>query len=227
MKGTILLVDDNKLFIEIEKEYLSHSAIDVFTAANGIEALTVVQSRRPDIIFIDLQMPKMDGATCCRKIKANPDFKTIPVVMVTAQGNEDDKNTCLSAGCDSFLTKPLDRDQFLDAARRFLPSIERREKRYPVRIAAACRANEATFSCTMVDISIGGAFLVSENAGLPEGIIQITFALPDGTIIDTPGRVARVNRVATTQMPKGFGVKFALMPKYLRESLENFIETAQ
>ena len=89
MNGTILFVDDNSLFIEIEKEFLQYTGVDVLTARDGLEALDVVKTKRPDLIFMDLQMPKMDGAECCRAIKSDNSLSTIPVVMVSAKGNED------------------------------------------------------------------------------------------------------------------------------------------
>ena len=69
MKKTILLVDDNDMFLEIEKEFLQYTNTEVITACDGIEALNIVKAMRPDLIFMDLEMPKMDGASCCRAIK--------------------------------------------------------------------------------------------------------------------------------------------------------------
>jgi CheY-like chemotaxis protein len=145
--------------------------------------------------------------------------------MVTSKGNDDDQGICFAAGCNHFLTKPLDRDQFLEVARRFLPAVDRREKRQRVSIDASFRANDAMQTCRMLDISIGGAFLATEFFGMPKSVIHLTFSLPDGTAIDTPCRIAWVNRVATPKLPKGFGVKFALLPKNLNEALDKFVDS--
>lgn len=226
MNGTILLVDDNQLFIEIEKEFLESSLVDVLTARDGLEALHVIKTRRPDLVFMDLQMPKMDGAVCCRAIRSDPALVALPVVMVTTKGKDEDRENCFSAGCDYFLTKPLDRDHFLEAARRYLPGVDRREKRLSIKIDAICSINDETFSCSLHDISIGGAFIATDFFGVQKSVIQISFTLPDGTIIECPGRIAWVNRI-TSKIPKGFGVKFALMPKHAKESLERCIESVQ
>ena len=226
MNGTILLVDDNRMFIEIEKDFLEYSRIDILAAQDGLEALNVIRTRRPDLVFMDLQMPKMDGAMCCRAIKSDPALVTIPVVMVTSKGNDEDQENCYSAGCDYFLTKPLDRDNFLDTARRFLPGIDRRERRVSIDVDAICSVNDETFACSLHDISVGGAFIASEYFGIPKSVIQISFTLPDGTLIECPGRIAWVNRIIS-KIPKGFGVKFALLPKHAKESLERFIESIE
>jgi len=224
MNGTILLVDDNTMFIDIQKEYLAGSMVNILTAHNGFEALDVVKSRRPDLIFMDLQMPRMDGAECCREIKSDPAFDAIPVVMVTTKGNEEDQKNCFVAGCDHFLTKPLDRDQFLEVARRFLPVVDRRERRHKVSIEATFSAHDAVQTCRVLDISVGGAFLATDFFGMPRSVIHLAFTLPDGTTIDTPCRIAWVNRVTMPKLPKGFGVKFALLPKELKESLEKYVD---
>jgi CheY-like chemotaxis protein len=224
MNGTILLVDDNRMFIEIEKEFLEYSPVDVLTAHDGVEALHLMKTNRPDLVFMDLQMPNMDGAACCRAIRSDPALVSIPVVMVTSKGKDEDQNNCFSAGCDYFLTKPLDRDLFLEAARRYVPGVDRREKRLPITTDALCRINDESFLCVVHDISMGGAFIATDYFGVPKSVIRISFMLPDGTMIECPGRIAWVNRISS-KMPKGFGVKFALLPKQIKESLERFIES--
>jgi CheY-like chemotaxis protein len=224
MNGTILLVDDNSMFIEIEKEFLQYTGIDVLTARDGLEALNVVRTKRPDLIFMDLQMPKMDGAECCRTIKSDTSLNTIPVVMVSAKGNEDDQSKSYGAGCEDFLTKPLDRDYFLSVARSFLPTINRREKRLQACIKAVYRVNNESTLCTIDNLSVGGAFLSTEYFGMPKSIMQISFTLPDGTVIECPSRIIWINRISGKH-PRGIGIKFALMPQQMQEALKRFIDT--
>jgi CheY-like chemotaxis protein len=222
MNGTILLVDDNSMFIEIEKEFLQSSPVEILTAKDGHEAMQVIKKKRPDLIFMDYQMPKMDGAECCRAIKSDSSLSTIPVVMVTSKGNEDDQNKSYSAGCDVFLTKPLDRVFFLSVARSFLPSINRREKRVQTSMKAVYRVNNESISCTIHNLGVGGAFLSTDYFGIPKSVIQLTFTLPGGAVIDCHGRIAWVNRFSSL-LPVGFGVQFALLPKRAEEALADLI----
>jgi CheY-like chemotaxis protein len=227
MEKTILLVDDVQMFIEIQREFLQCSQVRIITARNGLEALDVIKNNSiPDLVFMDLHMPKMDGAACCRAIKSDPALPGVPVVMVTAMGKSEDAEYSFTAGCDDFLTKPLDRDLFLESARRFIPCIDRRLKRVAIKAAGVFTTNEESLACAIQDISVGGAYVASEYAATPREVLKIYFTMPDGTRIDCHGRVAWINRVDST-FPKGFGVQFALLPKKAKEAITSFIGAKQ
>lgn len=118
----ILLVDDVRLFLELEKSFLHLAQVKILTAANGEEALAVVRRERPDLVFLDLYMPVLDGLTCCAAIKGDPEISATPVIMVTTGGKPEEVEQCRAAGCDGLLTKPVDRSAFLDMVSRFIPS---------------------------------------------------------------------------------------------------------
>jgi CheY-like chemotaxis protein len=223
MNKTILLVDDVQMFIEIQREFLQGSQVNIITAKNGLEALDVIKNRKiPDLVFLDLHMPDMDGAECCRVIKSDPLLPGVPVVMVTAMGKSDDAEYSFTAGCDDFLTKPLDRDLFLEAARRFIPSIDRRKKRLSIQLSGVLSNNEETLACTLHDISVGGAFVASNHEATPRKVLKLFFTMPDGTRIECHGRIAWINR-SDANFPKGFGVQFALLPKKAKEAIAALI----
>lgn len=222
MGDTILLVDDNKMFIEIEKEFLQYSPVEILTAEDGVEALHEIRNKRPDLVFMDIFMPKMDGITCCQAIKSDFSLVNIPVVIVTAKGNDDEQNKATFAGCDHFITKPLDRDCFLNVARSFISSINRRGKRRQVNITAVCRMNNETFHCSIHDLGVGGAFVATSYFGIPKSVIHLSFSLPDGSIIECQGRIAWVNRVKSLK-PIGFGIQFALLPNHATKAITQFI----
>ena len=95
----ILLVDDVDFFLEMEKDYLRQTPAEVLVAGNGRIAIEQAEQHRPDLIFMDVNMPVMDGLTCCRKLKANQRLKDIPVVMVFAPNGNLDEAACRAAGC--------------------------------------------------------------------------------------------------------------------------------
>lgn len=108
MTARILIVDDilpNRKLLQakLEREYF-----DVLTAASGAEALSIVEREQPDIVLLDVMMPEMDGLEVCRRIKKNPATSYLPVVLVTALDQPEDRVAGLQAGADDFLTKPLD-----------------------------------------------------------------------------------------------------------------------
>jgi CheY-like chemotaxis protein len=223
MNGTILLVDDSRVFIELEKEFLQGSRVEVLTANDGQEALHFVKTRRPQLVFMDILMPNMDGVSCCRAIRSDSAIFDTPVVMITSQGSEKDKEKCFSAGCDYFLTKPLDRDLFLHVAHRFIPSVNRRVKRLPFDVKGTLRINGSTVPCILHDVSAGGAFVETDYFGAPKGSVEISFSMPDGTTIECLGSITWANRVASKK-PRGLGVKFALLPLKAYEALSKFID---
>jgi len=222
MEKTILLVDDVQMYLEIEKDFLKYTSARILTARDGAEALDIVKTQRPDIIFMDLQMPRMDGIACCKALKSNPEFFTIPVIMLTLQGKKEDEAACYSAGCNHFMTKPLDRARFLDITRRFIPNADRREKRVPTRMNGTFRVNDAAQPCVIHDLSIEGAYIEADYFGIPGRVIQISFMIPDGTIIECNAKIAWVNRIASTY-PVGFGVKLAMLPKGAKDALNKFV----
>ena len=107
MSARVLVVDDIVANVRLLEAKLTAEYFDVATAMNGIEALESVQRIKPDIVLLDVMMPGMDGVEVCRRIKANPKTHHIPVVMVTALDQPEDRVRGLEAGADDFLTKPV------------------------------------------------------------------------------------------------------------------------
>jgi len=110
---TILVVDDIPENVELLEAYLVPEKYNVVTAYNGIEALERAQETAPDIVLLDVMMPQMDGFEVCQTLKNDPKTQFVPVVMVTALKERDDKLKGIEAGADDFLTKPIDRVELL------------------------------------------------------------------------------------------------------------------
>ncbi len=193
MRRTVLLVDDVQMFLEIQKEYLQESNVKILTAKDGAEALEVIKNRQPDLVFMDLQMPRMDGASCCKAVKSDSMNSKIPVVLISSTHTKDDVDRCYLNGCDFFIAKPYGRDLFLDVARKFLSDIDRRNKRLPCRLKAEVSFKDDFVSCAIHNISIGGAFISTDYRIDPGNVIKIAFSLPDGHEIECQGRITWVN----------------------------------
>lgn len=106
MKTKILLVDDEKDIVEFLQYNLSQEGFTVITANDGLEALEKV-SKKPDLIILDVMMPKMDGYETCRRIRAIDDYKNIPIIFLTAKSSELDEIHGLNLGADDFIQKPI------------------------------------------------------------------------------------------------------------------------
>lgn len=103
----ILVVDDEKNIVELLKMNLESSGYEVIEAYNGMEAITKINNLLPDLIVLDLMLPDIDGLQICKMIRLNEDTRDIPVIMITAKSEEDDKIKGLTIGADDYITKPF------------------------------------------------------------------------------------------------------------------------
>src|SRR5437764_3391975 len=124
MTARVLVVDDVELNVKLLEAKLSSEYFEVSAADNGAAALELAESELPDIILLDVMMPRMDGFEVCRRLKANPHTTDIPVVMVTALSDVADRLRGLESGADEFLTKPVN-DTALFARVRSLVRLKR------------------------------------------------------------------------------------------------------
>jgi adenylate cyclase len=104
----ILVVDDNPTNIRILQVRLGAEGYDIATAADGEEALAAAKADPPDLILLDIMMPKVDGIEVCKRLRADPDFPFTPIILVTAMADSKDVVAGLEAGGDEYLTKPVD-----------------------------------------------------------------------------------------------------------------------
>ena len=121
--STVLIVDDEqhiRLLIEQTLEELEDDGVELLTAADGEEALGVVENQHPELVFLDVMLPKRDGFDVCRTIKQEMGLDATYVVMLTAKGQAYDREEGLAAGADLYMTKPFDPDALLKLAREIL-----------------------------------------------------------------------------------------------------------
>jgi two-component system alkaline phosphatase synthesis response regulator PhoP len=109
----ILIADDNLQGVELLEAYLGGTDYAVETAADGEETLSKVETFRPDVILLDIMMPKISGFEVCKRLKANPATQNIVVLMVTALDQPHDYEKAVEAGAKDFLTKPINKTELL------------------------------------------------------------------------------------------------------------------
>ncbi|MFQ5945214.1 MAG: response regulator transcription factor [Anaerolineae bacterium] len=121
----VLVVDDEANIVELAQLYLSREGYEVVTAADGEEALEVWKREKPDLIVLDLMMPKMDGWEVCRRLRAESD---LPIIMLTARGDEVDRVAGLEMGADDYVVKPFNPRELVARVRAVLRRVQSRGK---------------------------------------------------------------------------------------------------
>jgi CheY-like chemotaxis protein len=228
----ILLVDDTKLFLELEKNFLKLSPVHVLTASSGEEALEIARKEPPDLIFLDITMPGMGGIACCSTLKSDVILSSIPVVMVSSCGKEEDLEACRKAGCDGFLSKPIDRRLFLEKARSFLDTINRRDARVVCEAPVTFSVDGVSRSGFSVDLSNGGVYVTETRPVEEKRTITLEMTLPDeaGTSLSAHGIVAWENgqgKRRKMSLPPGFGVEFTEISEESIKAIKSFVEDAR
>ena len=117
MDKTILIVDDEahiRLLMEQTLEELEDDGVALLTAANGEEALSMIQTESPHLVFLDVMMPKMNGFEVCQAVKTDDEIKNTYIIMLTAKGQEFDLKKGREVGADLYMTKPFDPDEIVE-----------------------------------------------------------------------------------------------------------------
>lgn len=209
----ILLVDDSRFFLELERHFLRNTQAKILTATNAEEGLGMAREYRPSLVYLDIDMPGTDGIEVCRTFKSDRELQSIPVVLLGDQKHPEHAEMARSVKADAYLSKPLDRRQFLDIGHSFLVSIDRRETRKPIDIEVdfLCRGRQIKGRCA--DMSSGGLFLATSPTARKGETLLLEFTLPDEkqTRIKINGRIAWVNAADSLikpDFPYGYGVEF-------------------
>lgn len=118
---TVLIVDDNAQNLELLCIYMEDLPdVHVVTAANGLEAMEKIKSESPDLLLLDIMMPKMSGFEVCKRIKGDPKTRDIIVVMVTALNETSDVERAAECGTDDYISKPIDRKALVQLVKNLL-----------------------------------------------------------------------------------------------------------
>lgn len=125
MNRRILIVDDERRTLLLMERALrdlqdEYEDVEILTATNGEEALGIILADRPALVYLDIMMPLVNGLDVCKTVKSQLETQDVYIVMLTAMGQEGDRQSAQEAGADMYLTKPFDPDKVIDIAREVL-----------------------------------------------------------------------------------------------------------
>jgi DNA-binding response OmpR family regulator len=125
MNKKVLIVDDEphiRMLIEQTLEDLEDDGVELLMAENGEQALQIIEKERPDLVFLDVMMPKMNGMEVCQRVKKELNLSEVYIILLTAKGQEVDRQKGLDMGADKYMTKPFDPDEMLSIAEEIINS---------------------------------------------------------------------------------------------------------
>src|SRR6478672_5786043 len=203
MSARVLVVDDVEANVKLLEAKLSSEYFDVLSAYNGRSALEIADSELPDVILLDVMMPRMDGFEVCRRLKANPRTADVPVVMVTALSDVADRLRGLEVGADDFLTKPVN-DIALFARVRSLVRLKRMMEELRLREEVCGRfSSDDSEEAYAQDIKAAGILLVEEQGFAASRIID--------TLSPVADHVLRAASCAEAQQMLGDDIELAIL----------------
>lgn len=210
----LLLVSDGDLFEEVENSFLSRDEYELLFARTGVSAYEIAAEERPDLIFMDVDLPELNGDECCRRLKAHLELRDIPLILVASNDREGELQRCERAGCDDILLKPLNYHLFMEVGRKHLHVSQRNAPRVPLRLRVHCGIGdeERELRDYCINVSTGGLFIETLDPPPVATPLRLEFFLPgQSRPIRCRGRVAWLNAKDGQQnprLPKGMGVQF-------------------
>lgn len=227
----LLLVDDVAFFRDVMRDYFRRTPVTMLFAANGHEAVDVAAREWPDLIYMDVAMPEMNGIEACRKLKADPHLKKIPVLLIFTPDRDASEDDVRASGCDGYLKKPFGREEFLNLGHRYLYHIERRERRVPCQMTVDFVISGKAYQGRGIDLSLHGLYIEFRDEVPLQKPIEVNFVLP--TIspyrVNAKGRVAWINQGfprKNLSLPQGFGIEIQSIDMESVEVVKRFLEKA-
>ncbi len=216
----ILLVDDVDLFLQLERSYLEGCGYELVTASSGEETLQRLERISPDVVLLDYYMPGINGDEVCRTIRNNPRWEKLPILMVTAAGKPDEVKSCISAGCDDYITKPVNKNELRDKIERLLGQVgRRRSDRVAVKIPVQVQTEDSINVARAEDISATGMYLKSPAVLKENSVVALKLEGADGQLISLYGKVKRTDRGKSQE----YGVYFICPDKQSKMMLDQLV----
>lgn len=222
---TILIADDLPAHLDLFEVILQRADCRLVRAEDGIAALRLAREERPDLVYLDIEMPGMNGGEVCRLLKADPERRAVPVVLVSSHGRREFAMKC---GADQFLGKPVDEPTLLGTLDAFLRLHARGEKRLAVEWPLTFWREGSSHSGRMRDVSRTGFFVECRRPQSIGSRLAIAFPLPEPDAGDERMFVGEAIVVRWDTAPRsGMGCRFFRTTVAGRGALERVLRDTE
>jgi twitching motility two-component system response regulator PilG len=222
-RRTILIADDAELFRDLGSLFLARTG-EVVTARDGLEALARIADERPAVVVADLDMPRLDGAELCRRIKADPELQAVPVILVTSGDEAANRARAVRAGADDVIAKPISRVVLIQAVNRFLRGTGVRGLTRVPMVAEVQFEGAAELSHGIArNLSRGGIFVEAEHTAALETEVRLHFELPDTRVAIEPTAEVVWCRPRTPQHAAGMGMRFLELDRASAQKIDEYV----
>ena len=222
----ILIVDDSNYFQRLGESFLRRGICIVLKAKNAEDALRIIKDEHPHVVVMDLVMPGMKGDECCRVLKSDPSLKDIPIIMLANSWEKNAKERCIDAGCDDFISKPVNKARLYAGIKRYVNIVERSHVRTPCNGDVSFSTDIGSFPGSLNDISEGGIFIRSADPLKVGAELDAVFKLNRlGDLMKISGTVVRVvhNSGGNSSISAaGMGIKFNDASDEIKKRINNY-----
>lgn len=222
----ILIVDDSNYFQRLGESFLRRGICTILKAKNADDALKIIKDEHPHVVIMDLGMPGMKGDECCRVVKSDPSVKDIPIIMLANSWEKNAKERCIDAGCDDFISKPVNKARLYASIKRYVNIVERSQMRTPCNSEVSLSTDSGNSPGSLNNISEGGMFIRSADPLKVGAELDAVFKLNRlGDLMKISGTVVRVvhNKAENSSISAaGMAVKFNDAPDEVKKRIKNF-----
>jgi CheY-like chemotaxis protein len=222
-RKTVLLVDDVKLFLRLEETFFQRAGCKVFTAESGREAIKVAKEVQPDLILLDYYMPDRRGDDVCRELRSVNETRNIPIIIVSTSSKKEDIDCCFEAGCNDYLTKPIQPEAVLARSAQILEIPFRLHRRMPVNFRLEGEAPPLTFTGFSRNLSRGGIMVeMDQTLEIGQSLKLWLPILESNKLAEVKGEVVRFEDDKIHRKTI-YGVKFIGMAPELEQALDEYL----
>lgn len=210
----ILLAAESDFSCDWDKSFSGQGPYQLLIAATGVEAYETAVFERPELIVMKVQLPELNGDECCRRLKAHPELRSIPVVLLSESSETAELERCRRSGCEDLLQWPIDWELFSEVCLKYLQPNQRITPRVAVQMSVhfGFGTDRKKLTHYSINVSTGGLFIETANPLPIDTPLSLEFSLPGHQVpVQCRGRVAWLNSPGRKQHPRlplGMGVQF-------------------